>query len=141
MQLPYNRTSRKVVRVTCLQLAHLNRQAPFFHTCCCLQALRSLIKGCGEAYQPFFDTAVQQRLWSCLYHPNRFIRETAYSTAVDLCIAFAGPPLQAWAKEFAVKLQDGLSENWSQVRLGRDTVLKWQVICQLYSVMQDIISA
>ena len=80
-----------------------------------IQALQSLVRGCGTSYQPFFDDAVQQRLWSCLYHPNRFIRETAYATAVDLCGAFAGPPLQAWANAFAEKLQDGLSENWSQV--------------------------
>lgn len=79
------------------------------------QALHSLIRGCGQSYQPFFHQSVQDRLWSCLYHPNRFVRETAYATTVDLCAAFAGPPLQTWAKNFAGKLQDGLSENWSQV--------------------------
>ena len=91
--------------------------APSLLPMCCLpQALRSLIRGCGKPYQPFFNDTVQERLWSCLYHPNRFIRETAYSTAGDLSAYFAGRPLQAWGEVFAIKLQDGLSENWSQVR-------------------------
>ena len=89
--------------------------ALLLNNCCLPQALRSLIRGCGKPYQPFFDDTVQDRLWSCLYHPNRFIRETAYATASDLCALFAGPPLGAWGAVFAVKLQDGLSENWSQV--------------------------
>ncbi len=77
--------------------------------------LQGLIQGSGPAYKPFFDDAMQQRLWLCLYHPNRFIRETGYETCGDLCNIFAGPQLQTWGKDLAVKLQDGLSENWSQV--------------------------
>ena len=58
---------------------------------------------------------MQQRLWKCLYHPNRFIRETGYEMCGDLCSIFAGAPLQGWGADLALKLQDGLSENWSQV--------------------------
>lgn len=80
-----------------------------------LQALQGLIQGARQAYQPYFDDPVQQRLWRCLYHPNRFIRETGYEICGDLCSIFAGQPLESWGKDLAVKLQDGLSENWSQV--------------------------
>ena len=83
--------------------------------CALPQILQGLIKGAGQAYQPFFDDPVQQRLWKCLYHPNRFIRETGYEICGDLCSIFAGQPLEGWGKDLAVKLQDGLSENWSQV--------------------------
>ncbi|DBA94489.1 hypothetical protein WJX77_006689 [Trebouxia sp. C0004] len=82
------------------------------------KVLQGLIQGSGPAYKPFLDDAMQQRLWLCLYHPNRFIRETGYETCGDLCNIFAGPALQTWGKDLAVKLQDGLSENWSQVRLA-----------------------
>ncbi|KAL3162831.1 hypothetical protein ABBQ32_009285 [Trebouxia sp. C0010 RCD-2024] len=82
------------------------------------KALQGLIQGARQAYQPYFDDPVQQRLWRCLYHPNRFIRETGYEICGDLCSIFAGQPLESWGKDLAVKLQDGLSENWSQVRLA-----------------------
>lgn len=61
---------------------------------------------------------MQQRLWKCLYHPNRFVRELGYKLSGDLCSIFAGQPLESWGKELALKLQDGLSENWSQVRIN-----------------------
>ena len=80
-----------------------------------LQVLQGLIQGAGQAYQPYFDDPMQQQLWKCLYHPNRFIRETGYEISGDLCRIFAGQPLERWAKDLAMKLQDGLSENWSQV--------------------------
>ena len=93
-------------------------QAPMYgslRSSCSLQVLQGLIQGAGSAYQPFFDTTMQQLIWKCLYHPNRFIREIGYETCGDLCVVFAGRSLQAWGKDLAVKLQDGLSENWSQV--------------------------
>lgn len=80
-----------------------------------LQVLQGLIQGAGQAYQPYFDDPMQQQLWKCLYHPNRFIRETGYEISGDLCRIFAGQPLERWGKDLAMKLQDGLSENWSQV--------------------------
>lgn len=83
--------------------------------CALLQILQGLIQGARQAYQPYFGHPMQQQLWKCLYHPNRFIRETGYEIAGDLCGIFAGQPLEAWGKDLAVKLQDGLSENWSQV--------------------------
>ena len=82
---------------------------------CCLKALQGLIQGAGQAYQPYFSEEVRQQLWQCLYHPNRFVRETGYETTGDLCAIFAGAPLHSWGKDLALKLQDGLSENWSQV--------------------------
>ena len=84
---------------------------------CCWKALQGLIQGAGQAYQPYFNEEVRQQLWQCLYHPNRFVRETGYETSGNLCAIFAGTPLQLWGKELALKLQDGLSENWSQVLL------------------------
>ena len=79
------------------------------------QVLQGLIQGAGQAYQPYFDETMQQQLWKCLYHPNRFVRETGYEISGDLCSIFAGQLLEKWGKDLAVKLQDGLSENWSQV--------------------------
>ena len=91
--------------------------------CDLLQILQGLIQGAGQAYQPYFDNPMQQQLWKCLYHPNRFIRETGYEIAGDLCSIFAGQPLEGWGKGLAVKLQDGLSENWSQVSLLLSVVI------------------
>ena len=81
-----------------------------------MQALQGLIQGAGQAYQPYFDAPMQQRLWKCLYHPNRFVRELGYELSGDLCSIFAGQPLDSWGRDLALKLQDGLSENWSQVK-------------------------
>lgn len=57
-----------------------------------------------------------------MHHPNRFVRETAHFTAATLCQALQGERLVAVGPDLAERLADGLSDNWSQVRvvLGRN---------------------
>ncbi len=50
-----------------------------------------------------------------MYHPNRFVRETAHFTLKSLCGALPPEELAAVGEGLAVRIADGLSDNWSQV--------------------------
>lgn len=52
-----------------------------------------------------------------MHHPNRFVRETAHFTAASVCVALQGERLVAVGPDLAERLADGLSDNWSQVRV------------------------
>lgn len=80
------------------------------------QALQKIMEGCGAAFQPHVTPELRRLLFRALLHPNRFVRETGYHITATLCTLCAGPQLEAFAPEIAERLQDGLSENWSQVR-------------------------
>ena len=82
------------------------------------QALQQVIEGCGAAFRACVTPGVRALLLRTLLHPNRFARETAYHTLAALFALSAGPALLAWGEPAAARLQDGLSENWSQVGLG-----------------------
>jgi hypothetical protein len=51
-----------------------------------------------------------------VYHPNRFVRETAHFTIRSLCEALDPLELAAAGGDLAPRIADGLSDNWSQVR-------------------------
>ncbi|KAK9917751.1 hypothetical protein WJX75_007815 [Coccomyxa subellipsoidea] len=80
------------------------------------KALQKIMEGCGAAFQPHVTPELRRLLFRALLHPNRFVRETGYHITATLCTLCAGPQLEAFAPEVAERLQDGLSENWSQVR-------------------------
>jgi hypothetical protein len=50
-----------------------------------------------------------------VYHPNRFVRETAHFTLKSLCLAALPEELAAFGDDLAPRIADGLSDNWSQV--------------------------
>jgi hypothetical protein len=83
--------------------------------CVLQQALQKIMEGCGAAFQPHVTPELRRLLFRALLHPNRFVRETGYHITATLCTLCAGPQLEAFAPEVAERLQDGLSENWSQV--------------------------
>ena len=80
-----------------------------------MQAMQHIIEGCGEKFQPEATPELRDLIYRALLHPNRFVRETCYHILATLCRVCAGPELGGFANEVAVRLQDGLSENWSQV--------------------------
>ena len=82
------------------------------------QALQQVVEGCGAAFRPCVTPDLRALLLRTLLHPNRFARETAYHTLAGLFGLCQGPQLLEWGEEAAERLQDGLSENWSQVRMS-----------------------
>ena len=79
------------------------------------QALQQLAEGCGPAFAGAATPELRALLLRGLHHPNRFVREAGYHTLAALCAAAPPGSLGAWGAEAAALLQDGLSENWSQV--------------------------
>ncbi|KAK9826799.1 hypothetical protein WJX81_002074 [Elliptochloris bilobata] len=79
-------------------------------------ALQQLAEGCGPAFANAATPELRSLLLRGLHHPNRFVREAGYHTLAALCACAAPGTLDAWGTEAAARLQDGLSENWSQVR-------------------------
>ena len=79
------------------------------------QALQQLAEGCGQAFAAAATPELRGLLLRGMHHPNRFVREAAYYTLAALCACAPPGSLDAWGAEAAARLQDGLSENWSQV--------------------------
>lgn len=80
-----------------------------------LKALQQLAEGSGPAFAAAATPALRRLLFRGLHHPNRFVREAGYHTLAALCACTPAPELSAWGPEAAARLEDGLSENWSQV--------------------------
>ena len=80
-----------------------------------LQALRKIMEACGQSFQPHLTPELRALLYKAIRHPNRFVRETSYHVLATVCTLSAGPNLKQFGGEVAECLQDGLSENWSQV--------------------------
>eukprot|EP00884_Botryococcus_braunii_P015994 jgi/Botrbrau1/3078/Bobra.0070s0065.1 len=80
------------------------------------KALQHIIEGCEDRFQPAVTPSLRDLIYRALLHPNRFVRETCYHILASLCRVCAGPELEGFAADVAEHLQDGLSENWSQVR-------------------------
>ena len=79
------------------------------------QAMRKIIEGTGPSFAPLATPDLRGLLYRACRHPNRFIRETAYHALAAICSYCKGPQLQEFGAQVAECLQDGLSENWSQV--------------------------
>ena len=81
-----------------------------------LQAMKLMIEGIGPTFAVELTPDLLRLLYEATRHPNRFIRETSYHTLAAICSYSVGATLQGFGKDVAACLQDGLSENWSQVR-------------------------
>ena len=76
------------------------------------------MEGCGRAFGACVTPALRALLFRALLHPNRFVRERGYHILAALCVLCAGERLLCELAPDAVpRLQDGLSENWSQACL------------------------
>lgn len=83
------------------------------------RALLAIMDGAGPAFAPLATPDVRALVTRALLHPNRYVREQAYSALAALAtLAGADGSLAGWADAAAASLADGLSENWSQVRLA-----------------------
>ena len=83
------------------------------------RALLSVMDGAGAAFAPHATPELRGTVLAALLHPNRYVREAAYSALGGLAgLAGASGGLASWADDAATALADGLSENWSQVRLA-----------------------
>ena len=79
------------------------------------QALQQLAEGCGQGFAGAATPELRGLLLRGMHHPNRFVREAGYLTLAALCACAPPGSLDAWGAQAAERLQDGLSENWSQV--------------------------
>ena len=79
------------------------------------QAMRKMIEGTGSSFAPLATPDLRRLLYRACRHPNRFIRETSYHALAAICSYCKGPQLREFGDQVAECLQDGLSENWSQV--------------------------
>lgn len=76
-----------------------------------------MLEGVGTEFAQYVDSNFRYLVYEGLQHPNRFVRETSYMV-LKAAIAALGPAeLSEVGEEIALKLRDGLSDNWSQVRL------------------------
>lgn len=75
------------------------------------------MEGSGERFKQHNSAELRALLLRACHHPNRFVRETTYHILARLSTLAAGPDLRAFGSELATVLQDGLSENWSQVSI------------------------
>ena len=83
------------------------------------RALLAIMDGAGAAFAPYATPELRGTVTKALLHPNRYVRESAYSALGGLAsLAAADGTLTDWGDAAAIALADGLSENWSQVRLA-----------------------
>lgn len=82
-----------------------------------VRCVHRVATGAGAAFAPEATPELRGLLYQCFNHMNRFVRETAYLAQAALCASLAGTrELTAMAGEVADRVNDGLSDNWSQVR-------------------------
>ena len=85
-----------------------------------VRCVHRVATGAGAAFAPEATPELRGLLYQCFNHMNRFVRETAYLAQAALCASLAGTGvLAAMAREVAERVNDGLSDNWSQVRESR----------------------
>ncbi|CAG9464545.1 unnamed protein product [Pedinophyceae sp. YPF-701] len=82
------------------------------------RALQGLMEGCGNQYHPYLTQYMRNLVYRTLHHPNRFVRETGHFAVKAMSETLTGDELRPLAKEFALRIGDGLSDNWSQVRFA-----------------------
>ncbi|GBF89452.1 hypothetical protein Rsub_02024 [Raphidocelis subcapitata] len=89
-----------------------------------MRALAALMEGAGPGARGELDCELRELLYRAVYHPNRFVRETAHFTLRSLCEALDPVELAAVGEDIAGRIADGLSDNWSQVRYAACTAAR-----------------
>lgn len=81
-----------------------------------VRAVHCVAEGAGASFAPHATPELCAILYDCFNHMNRFVRETSYLAVAAVCAALRDvPELAVLAPELAVRLRDGMSDNWSQV--------------------------
>ena len=89
-----------------------------------MKGLKCVIEGCQESFLLFLNQELLDLIFETLKHTNRFVRETGYY----VCSALVRYGVRSSEKstdnvkdfgyQLAAHLRDGLSDNWSQVRMA-----------------------
>lgn len=95
-----------------------------------MKCLELVIKACGHLFNPYIDQELLDLVFKALKHTNRFVRETGFyvcSVLVSCGVNTQGDTpvvlvednaVFIYGDQLALQLGDGLSDNWSQVRLA-----------------------
>ena len=89
-----------------------------------MKGLKCVIEGCKEAFLQYLDQKLLNLIFETLKHTNRFVRETGYYVCSALVrygvrsSAQYADQVKDFGKQLAEHLGEGLSDNWSQVRMA-----------------------
>lgn len=81
-------------------------------------AVRFIMKGCRERFNPHLDEALLQLVFRSVRHRNRFVRETGFLTCGTIAEICGPAKLEAVSDTLTRILGTGLGDNWSQVRFA-----------------------
>ena len=115
-----------------------------------VKCLQALIDGSGDspAFHEFIDQNLLDLIFVSLQHQNRFVRETGYQTCatiIEVCsrsVFNETNPVYRFSTQFSENLAQGLSDNWSQVRMAAATAARQFLLClkKLPKIQEDILS-
>ncbi|XP_065058563.1 uncharacterized protein LOC135686289 [Rhopilema esculentum] len=89
-----------------------------------MKGLKCVIEGCQESFMLFLTQNLLDLIFETLKHTNRFVRETGYyvcSALVRYGVRSSSKfsdQIKDFGKQLALHLSEGLSDNWSQVRMA-----------------------
>ena len=89
-----------------------------------MKGLKCVIEGCQEYFLQFLTQELLDLIFETLQHTNRFVRETGYYVCSALVrygvrsSANCTDKVKDFGYQLATHLRDGLSDNWSQVRMA-----------------------
>ena len=89
-----------------------------------MKGLKCVIEGCQEFFLQFLNQELLDLIFETLKHTNRFVRETGYYVCSALVrygvrsSAQCTDKVKDFGYQLAAHLRDGLSDNWSQVRMA-----------------------
>ena len=109
-----------------------------------LSCLQRMVEGLGILATQFIDEELLQLIFICLNHTNRFVRETGFhvcTTFISVCsmeenkaedamevdtdnLTDFDNPIVKYGSVLSDHLAQGLSDNWSQVRLAASTAAR-----------------
>lgn len=89
-----------------------------------MKGLKSVIEGCQENFLQYLSQELLDLVFETLKHTNRFVRETGYYVCSALVrygvrsSAQSSEKIKDFGHQLASHLREGLSDNWSQVRMA-----------------------
>ena len=89
-----------------------------------IKCLQQVMAGLGTAFQPFADDTFFNVLDMAIHHSNRFVREIGHFVNGDLCTVSSYEYISEISDLVVDILQQGLRDNWSQVRYAASASLR-----------------
>ena len=80
-----------------------------------VQVIRCIVEELQTQTTEVDQPDLMRILFDACHHPNRFVRETDYHILAAIVANCSPPTLSEIGADVARSLEDGLSENWSQV--------------------------